>query len=189
VTPRRPVDSGRGRHRAESGDQLSGIRHGGVILVPCRGVYAISMMNDRRKIGARDRRCAAVHEAGHAVVARHFGCEIVSAWIVPADNPGPDEKTWIGRIQIMQAPADPLARRMIGVAGEVAEYLWFGGSIEDFYPDVMSKSDWRLSGCEPDEPDDLLIDAAAEVGRLLSRETPHWQALIAEIRHLIVQSR
>jgi hypothetical protein len=103
------------------------------------------MMNDRPKIGARDRR--------------------------------PDEKTWIGRIQIVQAPADPLARRMIGVAGEVAEHLWF------------DESDWRLAGCEPDEPDDLLIDASAEVDRLLSRETPYWRALIAEIRHLIVQSR
>jgi hypothetical protein len=147
---------------------------------------------DWKRIIARDRRDAAVHEAGHVVVARQFGCEIASAWIIPVDNPGPDETTWTGRVQI-KPPADPLARRMVGVAGEVAEHLWASGWIEDFCPYAMSEGDRRLAGWDSEEPDDALIDAlldaAAEVGRLLSRDGPQWQTLIAETRRLIVQSR
>jgi hypothetical protein len=41
---------------------------------------------DRKRIAARDRRTAAVHEARHIIVARHCGCQIASAWIVPTDH-------------------------------------------------------------------------------------------------------
>jgi hypothetical protein len=78
---------------------------------------------------------------------------------------------------------------MVGVAGEVAEHLWWGGWIEDFYPEEMSESDWHLTGCNPDEPDDALIQAAGKVGELLSRNGPQWRGLIAEARRLIVLSQ
>jgi hypothetical protein len=57
-------------------------------------------------------------------------------------------------------------RRMVGMAGSVAEHLWFGGWIEDHYPDGMSESDWYLAGCSPsDEPYDPIMEAAEEVAR------------------------
>jgi hypothetical protein len=146
-------------------------------------------MNSKR-ILARDRRMAAVHEASHVVVARRFALRMSSAWIVPNEGGESDEKTWIGRVQIESVDkADQLSRRMIGVAGAVAEHLWQRGWIEDVYPDGMSETDWALAGCDPDEPDDLLMDAGEEVGRLFERDGLRWQELLAETRRLIIASR
>ena len=142
---------------------------------------------DLKKVHARDRRGAAVHEAGHVVIARHFGCRIASAWIIPADDPAPNERTWIGRAQYQGVPADPAKRRMIGLAGEVAEHLWRGGVIEDFSPDdAMSDSDWRCAGYEPHCVDDALEEAAHDVSELLAML---WAELIREARRLIVEAR
>jgi hypothetical protein len=140
-------------------------------------------------ISARDRRMAAVHEAGHIVIARALGFEVWSAWIGP--NTGEVvERTWIGHVRIAGLEnADDVSRRMVGVAGSVAAHLWCGGTIEDFSPDAMSRSDWYFAGCDPNEPDDALMDAIGEVGRLLARDGPIWQELIAESRRLILASR
>jgi hypothetical protein len=56
-------------------------------------------MNPKR-ILARERRSAAIHEAGHVVIARRLGFELLSAWIAPHDGEEPDDRTWIGRVQI-----------------------------------------------------------------------------------------
>jgi hypothetical protein len=148
-------------------------------------------MNSKR-ILARDRRQAAVHEAGHVVVARRLGLRISSAWIVLNEGEAAaDELTWSGRVQIESVHGvDQLSRRMVGVAGAVAEYLWRGRWIEDFFPEGnMSESDWHLAGCNPDEPDDAIMDAIGEVGRLFEHDGFWWQELIAESRRLIVASR
>jgi hypothetical protein len=86
-----------------------------------------------KRILARDRRMAAVHEAGHVVVARRLGLRISSAWIVPNEREtAADEQTWSGRVQIESLQGvDQLSRRMVGVAGAVAEWVWWGGWIED----------------------------------------------------------
>ena len=47
-----------------------------------------------------ERRLAAVHEAGHLVMARRFGFHILAAWITPNPEPAADEKTWRGSVQI-----------------------------------------------------------------------------------------
>jgi hypothetical protein len=131
-----------------------------------------------------------VHEAGHVVVARRFGLRISSAWIVPNEGAEADEVTWAGRVQIQTSGTPEMARRMVGVAGAVAEWLWRGGWIEDYFPEgTMSESDWHLAGCNPDEPDDALMDAIGEVGRLFERDSLAWQELIAESRRLIVDGR
>jgi hypothetical protein len=146
-------------------------------------------MNPKRT-HARDRRLAAVHEAGHIVIARAVGLEVGSAWIGP--NTGKVAKrTWIGHVGILdfESKADDVSRRMVGVAGSVAAHLWCGGCIEDFFLDAMSKSDWYFAGCDPDEPDDTLMDAIREVGQMLARDGAGWQELIAESRRLIVASR
>ncbi len=99
--------------------------------------------------------------------------------------------TWLGRVQIYNPGKLPkTAQRMVGVAGSVAEWLWQGGWIEDYSPEgLMSESDWHLAGYVPDEPDDALMVAVAEVGRLFERGSQGWQELIAEARRLIVNSR
>jgi hypothetical protein len=62
--------------------------------------------------------------------------------------------------------------------------------MEDYFPDdLMSESDLLLAGCAPGEPDNALMDAAAEVGRVLDRGSPGWQELITEARRLIVDAR
>jgi len=139
------------------------------------------------RIRAKERRLAAVREAGHVIIARRVGFEVVSAWIAPEAG----GRTWIGQIQFKSLRwADEHARRMVGVAGSVADHLWSGGWIEDYSPQgSMSESDWQLAGCVQDEPDDLLTDAARDVARLLARGGSGWQALIAESRWLIVSSR
>jgi hypothetical protein len=145
-------------------------------------------MNPKR-ILARDRRGAAVHEAGHITIAARFGMYPVSAWIVRNDPAGDYERTWIGRVQFHQlGRLTPQQRRMVGVAGSVAEWLCGGGWIEDYFPE-MSESDWGLAGCEPDEPDGALMDAVADVGELFERDGPGWRELMTEARRLVVHSR
>jgi hypothetical protein len=94
-----------------------------------------------------------------------------------------------GRVQIESVRADKFACRMVGVAGSVAEHLWLGGWIDDYFPDTLSEGDWHLTGCDPDQPDDALMEAIGEVGQLLARDGSGWQELIAESRWLIVASR
>jgi hypothetical protein len=146
-------------------------------------------MNSKRTL-ARERRLAAVHEAGHVVIARRVDFKIASAWITP--NAGEDaegERAWTGRVQIVRVRADKFACRMVGVAGSVAEYLWLGGWIDAYFPDTLSEGDWHLTGCDPDQPDDALMEAIGEVGQLLAHEGSGWHELIAESRRLIVASR
>ncbi|MBR0914890.1 hypothetical protein M2175_004336 [Bradyrhizobium elkanii] len=159
---------------------------------------AIDFLNSRkfRRAQARDRHRVAVHEAGHVVIAQWLGCEVAAAWIFPHETwPGFDELTWLGKVQF--AGTDRLsihARRMIGVAGIVAEGLWCGWAVDEldvFFPDYgsMSPRDYRLAGYAPDHWDDDLLDTAAEVGRLLDRCGPLWNRLVVVARQLIVEAR
>ena len=146
-------------------------------------------MNSKRTL-ARERRLAAVHQAGHVVIARRVGFKIASAWIMPNDGEdAKDEGTWTGRVQIESVRADTFACRMVGVAGSVAEHLWLGGGIDDYFPDTLSEDDWLLTGCHPAQPDDPLMVAIGEVGQLLARGGSGRQELIAESRRLIIACR
>ncbi|OAF11765.1 hypothetical protein AYJ54_07855 [Bradyrhizobium centrolobii] len=125
-------------------------------------------------------------------MARWAGAEIASAWILPNEDPVPDEKTWSGRVQIGGViNIDPHRRRMIGVAGAVAEHLWFGGWIENFDPDdsSISESDWHLAGSEPGHSDDALWKAVESTGRMLRLDGPVWPRVLHEARRLIVGAR
>jgi len=77
---------------------------------------------------------------------------------------GPEERRWCGRVQIEKAGAPEIVCRMVGCAGAVAEWLWGGGWIEDFYLDGMSETDWRIAGCAEGCPDDALMDAVQKSG-------------------------
>lgn len=151
-----------------------------------------------RRTEARDRRLAAVHEAGHVVIALHLGYE-PQAYIRPIGADDPTEtKTWIGQAGMCMPPeAPPEHMRMVGIAGMVAEEVWRHRDpdcVEWFYwgdvlydPACMSDSDWRWCGYEPGEEDHDLCDPAAEVARLLTGEL--WPLLVAESRDLITRGR
>jgi hypothetical protein len=138
----------------------------------------------RKVIGtiSRDRRMAAIHEAGHVVMTRKLGLPLASAWIVPNDGGGFEEKFWTGRVQ-RHATTKPTKRqrRMVGVAGAIAELSWEGefDDIDDLEwchdwwwdPAIMSESDWDMAGCPPGEPDEPFFNAIEKVGALLQRNT------------------
>lgn len=69
------------------------------------------------------RRKSAIHECGHAIVARHYG---ESAYPAIWPNLGPNrenEKLWLGRVIVSIAGATRVQRRRIHLAGVVAEYM------------------------------------------------------------------
>jgi hypothetical protein len=144
-------------------------------------------------IVARDRRMAAVHEAGHIVVGRHVGLTLSSAWIAPNDGPPMEEKTWIGRVQFITGldHLNSLERCRVGCAGAAAELCWSGEYIDPFYwddPEIMSPSDWRLCDCEPGEPAQVCIEAIYDL-RCLLPGGPMWREILQEARRLIVDCR
>jgi hypothetical protein len=124
---------------------------------------------------AYDRRLTAVHEAGHFVIARHFGFGACAGIWANYDDLT-DEIFYLGRCDWgVPDSVTPIKERMIGVAGAVAEKVWgdpdgiselFEGSYWD--KRVMSSSDWMSCGCEPGFPDWYLIQAAERVARLFN---------------------
>jgi len=147
-----------------------------------------------KRILARDRRMAAVHEAGHWVMAEWVMAEpwSFSARIEPTESNSDYEKTWIGQFQYLR-PSSQRKRKLVAVAGAVAELCWFGQPVEEelfwLEPGMMSDSDWRLAGCNPGEPDRALCRAIEKAGELLCRNGPLWGNLILKSRDLIGSSR
>ena len=146
---------------------------------------------------ARDRRLAAVHEAGHAVVAEHIGIEDVEAWIAPfGTQDSGTEKSWIGRCSWPRDWIEPHRRRLLAVAGLAAEQVWsqipdghpIGADTDALFdPDAMSRTDWCGTGCAPGEPDRGTDRALVKCVRLLATSLRgEW---LAEARRLIEASR
>jgi hypothetical protein len=152
------------------------------------------------QISARDRRHAAIHEAGHLVVARHLGrrlgCPEPDALIIRNDTALlPEERTWHGQINLYNIERlNGLERRMIGFAGAAATCLWNGEDLDlEFWSDPdfggMSITDWQLAQCEPGQPDRLCNMAVTRLSRLLCRGGRLWKPLIREARALIIVER
>lgn len=129
------------------------------------------------RIKAYDRRAAAIHEAGHALMAVHLGY-VADAWVYPNDSGNPlESKTWVGHVCLHGGPNNRSHSRLIALAGMAAETIWKNGHHEDYAHsygwedylldgDAMSFSDWRLADCSPGYPDDDLHEVTAEVGAL-----------------------
>lgn len=110
-------------------------------------------MLDLRRLEARERRLAALHEAGHAVLAREIGMLGVSAEIWRARDPSPERNSWVGQMHFLDSLGKkaPFKRSMIGVAGLVAVNLF-----------LKRRAAASFSGIESLSPTDLAI---AGVGR------------------------
>jgi hypothetical protein len=157
---------------------------------------------------ARDRRQSAMHEAGHLVVALHFGVP-AHAEIWRIGDPTLDERSWTGQTQMCRYEVrsdrrgrlrsrrirvTPATKRKIGVAGIIAEAVWQDDltSPEDLLcdPAAMSPTDWKMAGGAPDEDVGWrIIRAAEEVFGLLARGGPLWGELVTAARQLIVDAR
>jgi hypothetical protein len=159
----------------------------------------------REHISAIDRRRAAIHEAGHVVMARHIGLTNVSAWLEEMPDSADDilyEKLWIGHTTYLQSgiigkKLSDKKLAMFAVAGAVSECCWQRNSYDEtldydtwYDADTMSESDWAGCRCEPGDPSPQLLSTIEAVFLLFDRETGKlWPALLSESRRLIVTSR
>jgi hypothetical protein len=154
-------------------------------------------MPSLKQIIARDRRFAAIHEAGHVIMARHLGALVASAWLEKTGHSDVlFQRQWIGHTSCHFNK--PLSRRkkiMFAVAGAVAEKCWeripFDETVDDWYePNVMSESDWAGTGCTAGNPSSELWGVIDHVFSLFDPETGRlWPELIKEARNLIVKTR
>ncbi|EBU7498354.1 hypothetical protein DK058_26140, partial [Salmonella enterica subsp. enterica serovar Typhi] len=134
---------------------------------------AIDKMTINR-INARDRRKAAIHEAGHMVVASALGY-YPRGWIFENEHVSDplDQKMWGGRTTI-RGLVDLDDRKLIGVAGFVAETIW--DCVEDvdlgdmlaWDQNMMSSSDWQMCGAEPGECKEDIEESAKKAHALLA---------------------
>jgi hypothetical protein len=156
----------------------------------------------RKRISARDRRIAAIHEAGHITMARHIGLTAISAWLVEMPGAGKYEKLWIGHTRflspsVLKRKIPHMKFAMFAVAGAVAECCWQRTSYDETVDydtwneeDAMSESDWASCRCEPGNPSTQLLTTIEAVFLLFDREVGKlWPPLLSEARRLIVNSR
>jgi hypothetical protein len=168
------------------------------------------------RISARERRLAAMHEAGHVVVAEHIRHDRQQQALATHSAGGKldmrvfaakatarifrntavkdhrSEKSWLGQASCVSKFLTPFERRMVACAGYAAELAWTGDEFDEAYwwdPEAMSATDWELAECEPGDPDDLCGSAIIELEKLLSRGGPLWSELIVEARYLIEDER
>ncbi|WP_332699807.1 hypothetical protein [Bosea sp. (in: a-proteobacteria)] len=135
---------------------------------------------------------AAVHEAGHAVIAMHLGVDVLDADVRPTHTHDLySKKSYVGRATY-DRPSNADQHRLIAVAGMVAEHVWKarGPACEHWWdtvsdPACMSDTDWAGTGCEPGEPDDALIEAVETVLPLLAGEL---QPKLTELSRRLIEA-
>ena len=165
------------------------------------GTVATRSVNLKR-IEARDRRLAAMHEAGHHTMACHRGMEEVESWIERVGDPTRYHSSWGGHCRWRHPSAESSRTdTMIGIAGMVAESLWKAGNerdcMDNIYdllddPNCMSESDWRTAGLDCDggwtDTQCREIEAVIDLlsGPLLSEFLGHARRLIIESRDIYV---
>ena len=126
------------------------------------------------RIEAHNRRKVAIHEAGHAVVARHVRVTAFNPEIWRNPDAGKNENTWLGNIRVERSPRISRAHMaMVAVAGAIAEHVWRDDA--DFLENegewawdeeaIMSPTDWDMAGCDPGEPNAAFMRAVGRAPR------------------------
>jgi hypothetical protein len=151
-----------------------------------------------KRIEARDRLLAAIHEAAHDIIARHRGMHEVESWIERVGDPTLYDTSWVGHCRWRKPSPGPSRRDvMIGVAGMVAENLWKAGfdpdRMDDIYdllddPNCMSESDWCNAGldCGAVLTETQRCEIEAVIDLLSGPLRPE---LLVQARRLIIESR
>lgn len=112
--------------------------------------------SELRKLEAKEKMSAAIHEASHAALASKFGCyAAASIWRNPSNDP--EQKTWLGRCEIYGQPGavrmpDELKKQLgvvtapanwqtiVGLAGLVGERIFEGNScVESIFQEIESE--------------------------------------------------
>ena len=76
-----------------------------------------------KRIEARGRRWAAIHEAGHNIMVQHRGIREVDSWIERVGDPTRYEKLWVGRCEWRNpCPGSRKPDIMVGVPGDHGLY-------------------------------------------------------------------
>jgi hypothetical protein len=102
------------------------------------------------QISAWDRRNAAIHEAGHIVMARRLGLSDTCGVIFHLDDDAPLlDKTWGGRTALVfMTRLTSVERQMVAVAGAVAELCWRRELVDlDYWEEPIACR--TPTGCSP----------------------------------------
>lgn len=130
---------------------------------------------------ALNRRLVAVHEAGHVIIAHHFGVEgFGMIWR--------EREYWDGASfipTVWDLPADQ--RRIVGIAGAAATLLWLKIPAHQFFSTKLaSRSDWELISRVRGRNGAMIREAVDSALAMLDLER---KALLAMARQIIIESR
>jgi len=107
-----------------------------------------------KRLGARDRRRAALHEAGHALVFLRLTGASITARIYPRSELWIGEKFWGGHVETYR-PLIGRNARLFGLPGVVGEYVdRLDECDDDLMRDMLeavSSSDWAAIGATVDQ--------------------------------------
>ena len=128
-----------------------------------------------RSIEELDKRDAAFHEAGHAIVAIALKSRWVRAWIWKNDTENPlEENTWRGKCTSHNE--DPESKAIIGIAGAVAEAI-VKGEWDDCW--VFDFCEWDLSASDAEMIEGWDVEHIAEKAHHILMEKWHQVECIA----------
>ncbi|WP_159351362.1 hypothetical protein [Roseomonas harenae] len=157
------------------------------------------------RIILRDRRREAVHQAGHVVVARHYGATNTVAWIARRTGPVDFllECTWHGGFRLAKEGLTRVQITDIGLAGVAAEVAWDSITNErssgflpldwtDWYnvtnyTETLGPADLSLAGRYEHGREDALVEDVIRLAAMLREQFR--TALVKEARALIVANR
>jgi hypothetical protein len=147
-----------------------------------------------RRIQARGRRMAAIHEAGHVIVAREHGAEAYAYIVRRVDGDPRTDKVWAGQCRFRCSATGRHGQRLISLAGFAAEMVWRGLDAEGFDimmsdPVAMSATDWQRAGVSDLTALSDVDDLARAYDDVLQILHDNWPDVLVQARALIEDAK